>query len=251
MRGVRPFIFIDNFTEDAARLLASTVLLLMDSLYFRKLTFTPLNFLRANLSSVSLFYGANPWHYYITQAMPILLTTALPFTLHGIWVSMRSKSTRENNSLKTMLVTILWTVAVYSFAGHKEWRFLHPILPLLHIFTAKSLDDLVSNQKSRSKKAQPQGLTFIHRYFKLPNISRRHLTLLLATLPVSAYIVLFYCSAPISVLSFLRTIPRTEFNSTTVGVLMPCHSTPGQAFLHREELANGRMWALGCEPPLE
>jgi len=226
------------------------VLLFMDSLYFGKLTFTPLNFLRTNMSSLSLFYGANPWHYYMTQAIPILLTTALPFTLHGIWVSMRSKSTRENNSLKTMLVTILWTVAVYSFAGHKEWRFLHPILPLLHIFAAKSLVDLVSNRKFRSK-AQPQALTFIHRYFRLPNIPRRHLTLLLATLPVSTYIVLFYCSAPISVLSFLRAIPRTELNSTTIGMLMPCHSTPGQAFLHREELANGRMWALGCEPPLE
>lgn len=251
LRGVRPFIFVvDNFTEDASRLLTSTVLLLMDSLYFGKLTFTPLNFLRANLSSLSLFYGANPWHYYITQAIPILLTTALPFTLHGIWVSMRSQSTRENNSLKVMLVTVVWTVVVYSFAGHKEWRFLHPILPLLHIFAAKSLVDLASNQKSRSK-AQPQVLTFIHRYFKLPNIPRRHLTLLLATLPVSAYIVLFYCSAPISVLSFLRAIPRTELNSTTIGMLMPCHSTPGQAFLHREELADGRMWALGCEPPLE
>ena len=244
-----------NFTDNATRLLALQVLLLMDSLYFGKLTFTPLNFLRANLSSVSLFYGANPWHYYITQAMPILLTTALPFTLHGIWVSMRSKSSRENNPLKFMLATILWTVVVYSFPGHKEWRFLHPILPLLHIFAAKSLVDLVSekrppNQKSRSK-AQPQVLTFIHRLFKLPNIPRRHLTLLLATLPISTYLVLFYCSAPISVLSFLRAIPRTELNSTTIGILMPCHSTPGQAFLHREELANGRMWALGCEPPLE
>jgi phosphatidylinositol glycan class B len=159
-----------------------------------------------------------------------------------------------------MLLTILWTISVYSFAGHKEWRFLHPILPLFHVFAAKSLVDLVSdpsrpqkrgpNQIPRSKH-EPQVQPFIQRYFLLPDIPRRHLTLLLATLPVSTYVVLFYCSAPISVFSFLRSIPRTELNSTTVGILMPCHSTPGQAFLHREELANGRMWALGCEPPLE
>lgn len=257
-RHQRAFLMIARDITSAG-LLASIVLVLMDSLYFGRLTITPLNFLRANLSSVSLFYGANPWHYYITQAIPILLTTALPFTLHGIWISMRTKSARENNSLKIMLVTVLWTVSVYSFAGHKEWRFLHPILPILHIFATKSLVDLVSGpsrpekrptkQKSRPKP-KPQALTFIHRYFKLPNVAKRHLTLLLATLPVSIYLVLFYCSAPISVLSFLRAIPRNELNSTTIGMLMPCHSTPGQAFLHREELANGRMWALGCEPPL-
>lgn len=234
-----------------------------DSLYYGKPTLTPFNFLRTNLSSVSLFYGINPWHYYVSQAIPILLTTALPFTLHGIWTTVTSKSPR-NTPLKTILITIIWTVGVYSLAGHKEWRFLHPILPLLYIFAAKSIvdssfpqQDIERDPKSAASppvsraKIRPQTLTAIHRQFHLPNISKKYLYLVLATVPISLYIILFYCNAPISVLSYIRSIPQKELNKTTIGVLMPCHSLPGDAYVHRETLAHGRMWALGCEPPLE
>jgi phosphatidylinositol glycan class B len=234
-----------------------------DSLYYGKPTLTPFNFLRTNLSSVSLFYGKNPWHYYVSQAIPVLLTTALPFTLHGIWITITSKSPR-NIPLRTLLITIIWTVGVYSLAGHKEWRFLHPILPLLYIFAAKSIVDSSFSQQHAKRdlksaadprasraKIRPQTLTAIHRQFHLSHISKKYLYLLLATVPISLYIILFYCSAPISVLSYIRSIAQKELDKTTIGVLMPCHSLPGDAYVHREKLAHGRMWALGCEPPLE
>ncbi|KAF8163512.1 glycosyltransferase family 22 protein [Crassisporium funariophilum] len=257
-------IVLSVFWDIVAAVAASiTFLFTIDSLYYGTPTFTPLNFLRTNLSSVSLFYGSNPWHYYFTQAIPILCTTALPFTLHGIWHATAWKPTR-NTALRTMLMTILWTVGIYSLGGHKEWRFIHPILPLLHIFAAKSLVDLTPDPSRPSNKKVPrkripstksqnesQTRTFVHRFFDLPNIPTRYLAVLLLTLPVSLYIVLFYCSAPISVLSYIRSIPRKELGNSTIGFLMPCHSTPGHAYIHREELAHGGMWALGCEPPLE
>ena len=34
---------------------------------------------------------------------------------------------------------ILLTISVYSLPGHKEWRFLHPILPLMITLSAKYL----------------------------------------------------------------------------------------------------------------
>ncbi len=238
---------------------------IVDSLYYGTPTLTPFNFLKRNISDVSLFYGANAWHYYITQAIPILCTTVLPFTLHGMWTTAASRIV-HNTPLRTMLATVIWTVGVYSLAGHKEWRFLHPILPLLHLFAAKSLVDL-SDSPRRSKKdptpttlrlsskartrSIPQPPTIIHQQFQLPNIPIVYLRLVLATVPLSLYVILFYCSGPISVTAYIQSIPKGQLNVTTIGVLMPCHSIPGQAYIHREQLAHGRMWSLGCEPPLK
>jgi phosphatidylinositol glycan class B len=85
----------------------------------------------------------------------------------------------------------------------------------------------------------------------LPDIPAKYVSLIFLTVPASLYVVLFYCDAPISVLSFFRALPSAQLGNSTVGFLMPCHSTPGFAYLHRKELANGGMWALGCEPPLQ
>ncbi|KAF8965276.1 glycosyltransferase family 22 protein [Flammula alnicola] len=264
IRRHRRIVFAFGKAMFAIGLASVAFMFILDSLYYGKSTFTPLNFLRTNLSSVSLFYGESPWHYYISQAIPILCTTALPFTLHGIWSTTVSKTT-HNTPLRTILATVSWVVCVYSFAGHKEWRFLHPILPLLHIFAAKSLVDLSfrplrpykrgtsSNSRGTTPRAKSNSRapSAIHRRFDLPDIPTRYLGLLLATLPISLYIILFYCSGPISVLSYLRSIPKNELSNSTIGILMPCHSVPGYAYLHREQLTHGGIWALGCEPPLE
>ncbi|THH27494.1 hypothetical protein EUX98_g6681 [Antrodiella citrinella] len=48
---------------------------------------------------------------------------------------------------------------------------------------------------------------------------------------------------------YLRSLPADEVKS--VGFLMPCHSTPWQAYLHRREWSDeSHYWSLGCEPPL-
>ena len=200
---------------------------------------------------MSLFYGANPWHYYITQGIPVLCTTAFPFALHGMWTTARSPS-RHDVPLRTMLATVLWSIGVYSLGGHKEWRFLHPILPLFHVFAAKSLVGLCSDKPKRPDKGIPNSkLSQYLARFELPDIPAKYLSLISLTLPASLYVVLFYRDAPISVLSYFRALPRNELWHSTVGFLMPCHSTPGLAYLLRKELTDGGSWALGCEPPLQ
>jgi len=226
-------------------------LFVVDTLYYGRPISTPLNFILTNFSSVSLFYGRNPWHYYLTQALPILCTTALPFVGHGVYTTLRSRGKATRNiALETMLATIAWFISVYSLAGHKEWRFIHPVLPLLQIFAAKSLVELGSRKPHHNKKSKEAWA------IKSLPIRQSHFIFLLLTLPVSIYIVLFYCSAPISVLSYIRALPLIDTEDKpfidTVGFLMPCHSTPGQAYIHRKVLADvpGRLWSLGCEPPL-
>ena len=219
----------------------------VDSIYYSKLTVTPLNFVRTNLSSVSLFYGSNPWHYYLTQGLPILCTTSLPFVLDGIrkiWLNHGLTPTSQNN-LKTLVGCAGWTVSVYSVAGHKEWRFLHPLLPVLHVLAAKSLVDSFSKYSKPPLKYEQ----FYKGDWKPTMIKRSALWLLLVTIPASLYVIFFHCSSQIGVTMYLRSMPRNE--SRSIGFLMPCHSTPWQAYLHRPDLAEyGRLWALGCEPPL-
>jgi phosphatidylinositol glycan class B len=215
----------------------------LDSLYYSKVTLTPLNFLLTNLSSVSLFYGSSPWHYYIFQALPILCTTSLPFVLHSAWVVLSNRrSNVANAKLRILLGCVCWTIGIYSTIGHKEWRFLHPLLPLLHVLASKSLVDAHDSPPSTLK------YTVKETKLLLP-IRTSHFWLILLTIPPSIYVIFFHCSAQISVMSYLRGVPPNEIRS--VGFLMPCHSTPWQAHLHRPDLAYpGRLWALGCEPPL-
>ena len=203
----------------------------LDSLYYGKPTFTPLNFLLTNLSSVSLFYGSNPWHYYIFQALPILCTTALPFVLHGAWLAIKQPSSR---ALRLALGLVIWTVAVYSAAGHKEWRFIHPLLPLLHILAAKSLVDGSGSANHKSS---------------ITKIRRSFMWLILLPLPAIVYIIWFHARAQMDVIYYLRSLPADSVRS--IGFLMPCHSTPWQAYLHRPEWSDEHYyWSLGCEPPL-
>ncbi|KZT09622.1 glycosyltransferase family 22 protein [Laetiporus sulphureus 93-53] len=202
------------------RLLCLSTIVLLDSAYYGGLTLTPLNFLLTNLSSVSLFYGASPWHYYLSQAIPVLCTTVLPFVIHGTWLVARSTEPTP----KILLGIIGWTICVYSLAGHKEWRFVHPLLPLMHVLAAKALVDTYGSG---------------HQSTRLP-IRSSHRLLILLPLPAICYI---------EVMHYLRNLPPHEVNS--VGFLTPCHSTPWQAYLHRANLADERkFWALGCEPPL-
>jgi phosphatidylinositol glycan class B len=217
----------------------------LDSAFYSRPTLSLLNFLRVNASPVSLFYGSSSWHYYLSQALPILSSTSLPFVLHGMHLAVKN----NEKNLKTMLGCIVWTLTVFSFVGHKEWRFLHPLLPMLHIFASRSLVELHHcSAKAEVEVPREKGKNAIAKPFSLP-IRTRDLCLLLLAVPASIYVVFFHCVGQIKVMSYLRSLPPE--NLTSVGFLTPCHSTPWQAYLHRPELAApGRMWALGCEPPL-
>jgi GPI mannosyltransferase 3 len=210
---------------------ACCLLFTLDSAYYRAPTFTPLNFLRVNASSVSLFYGSAPWHYYSTQALPLLAGPALPFVLHGAYLAFMHGPGHH----QLLVYTVVWTIAVFSFAGHKEWRFLHPLVPMMHLLAARSLISF-SDRATPHHDARNTGL----------NIKRTYVVLLsLLSLVPSLYVVRWHSSAQIGVLSYLRSRPDTELRS--IGFLMPCHSTPAQSHLHRHI----PVWRLTCEPPLQ
>lgn len=236
------FIFQSRFSRKAITNIFSAALFvgvlsvgtmsITDSLYFGKPTFTPVNFLRVNASSVSLFYGGNPWHYYLTQAIPILLTTKLPLFFHGIFLTLSGRT--PSPQLRTYARLIGWTLLVYSVAGHKEWRFIHPLLPLMHLFCVSSLCQATREIRGKSKLASilltPSGFC------------------ILLSLPAIVYTTFIHGRAQIAVMHHLRGLAHTDL--TSIGFLTPCHSTPWASYLHRKSLDHGHAWSLGCEPPL-
>lgn len=219
-----------------------TLSIVLDTLFYGRPTLTVLNFLRVNASPVSSFYGSSPWHYYLLQAIPILCVTSLPFVLHGSLLAVKKNEAK----LKILVGCVAWTIGIYSLLGHKEWRFLHPLLPMLHVLGARSLGELYN--RSAQDPYSRQSSRRMKQVGGLP-LRMRDLLLLLLPVPTSIYVAFFHCTGQIEVMSYLRSLPVD--GSTTIGFLMPCHSTPWQAYLHRPDLAHpGKMWALGCEPPL-
>jgi phosphatidylinositol glycan class B len=239
------------FDSDMCSVAFIAAVLLSDSVFYGRLTFTPLNFLLTNLSSISSVYGTNAWHYYLSQGLPMLCVTSLPFALHGAYKTARAGSDRTTAPLKWLLGLIIWTIGIYSLTGHKEWRFIHPLLPILHIFAAKSLAELFDAHKSSPPTDTPPNPRSknIFTMFKNMPIRKTHTAILMIPLLAVQYLTTTHSRAQISVMQYLRALPPEELQ--TLGFLMPCHSTPWQSHLHKPELDDpGRMWALGCEPPV-
>jgi phosphatidylinositol glycan class B len=256
------------------------VITAIDTAYYGALTFTPISFLRTNvLSGIAHFYGTNTFHYYLTQGLPIILGPALPFAVHGVWMHLSSSSIESargrsspthNRGLSVLLGLVAWTSAVYSCLAHKEWRFIHPLLPIFHIFAA---DSLITLEKTAmvSPLSYLARLLFTHRFppetlqTPIPSsdpkqpkrlvIRRNHLALLLGiSIPLNLYLVRVHGSAQIIATRYLHSLGQDTSRVKSIGVLMPCHSIPWQSYLHlphlEQEDTGSRLWALGCEPPL-
>jgi phosphatidylinositol glycan class B len=178
--------------------------------------------------------------------------TALPSIFLGgrrLWLQ---------GGIGTSLVRLtVWTIAVYSCLGHQEWRFLQPIVALLHTMAGKHLATPTASSATATVSAtsSTKGRSTLSNL--LASTSHRKLFLLhLSTLPLAIYLLLFHCIAQSFTLPRYLRAAHAKGELKSVGFLMPCHSTPWQSHLHLEALdeeASGvradRLWFLSCEPP--
>lgn len=230
-------------TVTVVALVGSTALLLnfaLDYWFYGMPAFPPLKFLTFNLvQSLSVFYGRMPWHYYLSQGLPLLLTTFLPLTIHEICNIFESTATAfeaaalsgappEGATLATgkfqISLTTVFVIITYSCISHKEMRFLYPMVPALHVLAADSLCGF--NLSKTTRKRIAAGLIILN-------------------IPVAWYATQVHQRGVIDVVDWLR---RDRDNFKTVGFMMPCHSTPWQSHLQLRDDQVG--WALTCEPPL-
>lgn len=253
---------------------AVLISLYVDTTFYGTLTFTPLRFLHTNVfQSISLFYGANAWHFYLSQGVPILLATQLPFFLDGLFSFSGSRPLaaviQNRRALAALGMTLGTTLGAYSLLSHKEWRFIHPLLPIMHLFVAYSL----VHRGTTSPKTLPRSYGSLQsRLAQTLRIRPSHALVVAFSLLPALYLTAFHGLAQNTVMSHLRTelgrdTTTLTGRTSTLGFLMPCHSTGWQAFLHRPEMeeegpfgsgrgtsaldkAQTRLWMLTCEPPI-
>jgi phosphatidylinositol glycan class B len=217
---------------------------LLDRWYYGLWTFPPLRFLYFNITkSLAVFYGANRSDYYLTEGLPLLLMTALPFAGIALFrgaVSLlgRTKPSVISTLVDTVRSTLTWmvvfVVVMLSFISHKEARFLYPLLSPLLVLASLPLTNFL-------------------RYFsawKYPAL----LALLAFNLAASYYTTQLHQRGVVDVMDYIRFKHELSLQAkgndsrTSVAFLMPCHSTPWRSHLIYPEID---AWALTCEPPLD
>ncbi|KAK4242401.1 hypothetical protein C8A03DRAFT_29331 [Achaetomium macrosporum] len=254
--------------------------LISDRLYFGFWTFPPYKWLYFNISqSLAVFYGHMPWHYYLSQGIPLLTTTFLPFTIVGIYKAASSSpssnlSALQPNILRTLAFTTLAMLVALSLISHKEVRFIYPLLPILHILAAPYIAAFFTKPSggATTTTTRPAASTSSSRSSRVTLRHKLTLAYILSlNLLLAGYLSLFHQAAPISVLSFLRSeferihpdalaLGSTDLSTTSTTTpkkkkeeelfalfLTPCHSTPWRSHLVYPAL---RARALTCEPPL-
>lgn len=214
-----------------------------------------ISFLKYNLLlDVSRFYGVSLWHYHLTQSLPILLTTSLPyFGLPFVRAFFRLSDRKGNDllihetALQRLAVGCFSSIFAFSLIPHKEWRFLHPILPVLLLFAAEGL--VGAYRPLASGGLQGSQLKTLHSGLR---VNKRHL-LYFALTPIIPYIYLgfFHGRAQVSVTEWLSEEAR---RSPDMQVLYagPCHQIPWMSHIDLRDRELASAWRfLTCEPPLK
>jgi phosphatidylinositol glycan class B len=253
-----------RYWTDHASSAVLVVSVVSDRLYYRVWTLPPLRFLYFNIAqSLAVFYGRNRADYYFTEGLPLLLTTALPFAVVGLVKASRGRNLRQSprtgspsirssapepthdSTQQQVQTRLAWasivTTLTLSLVSHKEVRFLYPLLPFLHVAAAGPLSKYLPANGPSTQKA-------IVVLFIVANIF------------IGGYVSTVHQRGVIDVLAQLRHkhelrnvlagfnhVTPDKVSNTTVGFLMPCHSTPWRSHLVYPEIS---AWALTCEPPL-
>ncbi|KAF2771334.1 hypothetical protein EJ03DRAFT_39009 [Teratosphaeria nubilosa] len=220
----------------------------VDRAFYGQWAFPPLKFLYFNVvQSLSVFYGRNRVDYYLTEGLPLLLLTALPFALLGLVSALRPGSANkrmvpyhEQQISFVLAIAVCVMVTAMTSIAHKEMRFIYPLLPILHALAAKQIAGFIDH------------FAFGTRQVRIAVIG----VLIAINIFISYYVSVVHQRGVIDVVHYLRheqetrlaTLPPGADNGNiTVGFLMPCHSTPWRSHLVHPEI---QAWALTCEPPL-
>lgn len=125
--------------------ISCVLMVVVDFWGYGEWTLTPYNYILVNLiqDKVSEF-GVSPWWFYFYQG----LVKLLPFWGLVIIGSMFWGFKSRSKEFKEILIWILPFLMVHILIGHKELRFIYPILPFCMILAARFIGELkVSWQK--------------------------------------------------------------------------------------------------------
>jgi len=236
--------------------------------------FVPWNFIRFNLlQDGAAQYGVHPWYWYLTEGWTTLLGPHLLLIVccvPALIIVMRREKTNENENenekrqgkkQKTLsrikpatLLLVLMLVApttILSRSAHKEFRFLHPLLPFALILLA-----LLLHRLQQATQRLSQGSKGVRGSSSSSSSSMRGTRLLwqlvvlvcVANGIMMAVFGLVHQQGGLSVMSALKQLEVEEGNNATMHVLFltRCHFTPWQSHWHQADW-NAHWW--DCSPP--
>jgi GPI mannosyltransferase 3 len=261
-----------------------------DRLYFGMWTFPPYQWLTFNITqSLAVFYGTNDWHYYLSQGLPLLLTTYIPFLIHALTLltfagygspakedSGKVSQNSIYNNRTDLLFIIVMMVTTLSLISHKEVRFIYPLLPCLHVlaapsvlsfFTIRSLQTYEEIDHGRSPGLSPERLSI--RRQRVPLL----ILLFLSNIAIGLYATQVHQRGVIDVLTFLRheyeesyiskrgqsqesersgQALHTGYHVNDSNEVFAAFLMPCHSTPWRSHLVYPELqaWALTCEPPI-
>ncbi|XP_071478286.1 GPI mannosyltransferase 3-like [Diadema antillarum] len=198
---------------------AILISLLVDRMFYGHWVCVQKNFIDFNfINDFGAFYGTHSWHWYFTQGFPVVMGTHIPCFLMGAKMAFRRHS--------ILLFTIVWTICIYSFASHKEFRFIYPVVPICMLFCGMFMEHV-----HQTGKSTPLVLY------------------LLLNIPACVFFGLLHQRGVLDVMGHARQLAQEHVagQQRSLLFLMPCHSTPYYSFVH-EELP---MRFLECPPNLQ
>ncbi|KAG0665121.1 glycosylphosphatidylinositol anchor biosynthesis [Maudiozyma exigua] len=211
-------------------LIVFTINVVLDYYFYGYLIFPIFRFLKFNFTSpLSQFYGTAPWNFYLFQGIPILTGSALIPLLYGMRHSLSSRTTSEimYAPFVQMKFVVLLNIIIFSTLAHKEFRFIYSLQPLFLVIATFGYHKIRLILSSWSKVLNIVTSLIVG-----------------ATMLGAVTMSMYHESGVISVVEYLHEIPHIE----SVGFIMPCHSTPWQSHLHRNDIKD--LWSISCEPPI-
>ena len=204
-------------------MVAVSIWLTIDTLFYGEVTFVLWNFVSFNVvSGLDKLYGSHPWHWYLTQGCVVVFGTGLPLSAYGFHLVLRGRSHsggdggeffKANQILKRNAASLLLVIVIVMFAlsctAHKEFRFILPLLPIIHVFSGLGLQRLSSSLSTT--------------YFRTVVLS------VVAINVVAAFVLsLVHQRGTIDVIHHIASLDDV----TSVHFWTPCHATPYTSYLH-------------------
>ncbi|CAK7338082.1 unnamed protein product [Dovyalis caffra] len=205
---------------------------LLDRLMYNSWVIVPVNFIKFNfLSSGGDYYGTHKWHWYFSQGFSVMVFTFLPFSIAGC---IKSKCWKLSG-------LIAWVLIVYSILGHKEFRFVLPVLPIALMFSGYSLAAMARSDTDSRRKVSPDS------HMKRPSkVGFAIFFLLVTNIPMALYMSLVHQRGTEDVMIYLSKEAQND-KVKSILFLTPCHATPYYSTLHYDL----PMRILDCSPSEE
>lgn len=204
----------------------------IDSVFYGRIVFVMWNFIKFNvIENRAHAYGVQPWHWYFSQGLPVMLLTMLPLVIGSLWYARRNGRQGDLPYPVLPLVLIAFLCGTYSLFAHKEFRFIFPILPLCMMYCGHGLAHL---QRIWEQRGNMFKLTIVF--------------ILLTNVAAIGYFCLVHLRAPIDVMQLLhkRTLANNEtLSAQSIQFWMPCHHVPGNSHMHNSKV---NLHMLDCSP---